>query len=59
MGQEMNINSDAKAKDATGSPHNLNELKNRDYRKGFADRKDVNALISGRGIGKKRAGPNK
>jgi len=59
MGQEQNINSDTRAKDATGSPYNLNDLKNRATAKNFGDRKAVNPLISGSGIGKKRAGPTK
>ena len=59
MGQEQYDSPDSRAKDATGSPHNLNDLKNRATAKNFGDRKSVNPLISGSGIGKKRAGPTK
>ena len=55
----MNMNSDTHGKDGTGSPHNLNDLKNRATAKNFGDRKAVNPMISGSGIGKKRAGPTK
>jgi len=55
MGQEMNINSDMHGKDGTGSPHNLNDLKNRATAKKFGDRTSVNPMLSGRG-GSKRAG---
>jgi hypothetical protein len=58
MGQEMNLNGEGRGKDATGSPHNPNDLKNRAGAK-FADRKDVNPLISGKGIGKARASATK
>ena len=58
MGQEMNVNSDTKAKDATGSPHNLNDLKNRATAKNFGGRESVNPMLTGHG-GKKRAGPTK
>ena len=58
MGQYQEQSPDTRAKDATGSPHNLNDQKSRNHAK-FGDRKDVNPLISGKGIGGKRAGPTK
>jgi hypothetical protein len=54
MGQEMNVNSDTHGKDGIGSPHNLNDLKNRAKAK-FMGREAVNPMISGKG-NSKRAG---
>lgn len=59
MGQYQEQSPDTRAKDATGSPHNLNDQKNRATAKNFGDRKEVNPMISGKGIGHKRAGPTK
>lgn len=51
----MYKNDDERAMDATGSPHNLNDLKNRATAKKFGDRTDVNPMLKGGG-GKARAG---
>ena len=59
MGQEQPGNGEGRGSDATGSPHKPNDLKNRATAKSFGDRKEVNPLISGKGIGHKRAGPTK
>ena len=59
MGQYQEQSPDSRASDATGSPHKPNDLKNRATAKSFGDRKEVNPLISGKGIGHKRAGPTK
>ena len=55
MGQNQPMNDDKRGPDATGSPHNLNDLKNRATAKKFGDRTAVNPMLSGRG-GSKRAG---
>ena len=55
MGQNQPMNDDKRGPDATGSPHNLNDLKNRANAKNFMGREMVNPMLSGRG-GKARAG---
>lgn len=55
MGQNQYRNDDSRGPDATGSPHNLNDLKNRANAKNFGDRTSVNPMLKGGG-GKARAG---
>jgi hypothetical protein len=56
MGQNQYRNDDERGPDGIGSPQNLNDLKKRGVVKSFGDRKDVNPMISGKSMGKARAG---
>ena len=55
MGQMQETNDGKRGPDATGSPHNLNDQKNRANAKNFGDRTSVNPMLKGGG-GKARAG---